>query len=73
MSSVEKGQRGNISFEVVLNHVKLGVSLRVLHCVVDTGNGLDRSLGDCRPVLPKGRKYQMVQLQTKSHVERPVV
>ena len=35
------------------NHIKLGVSLRVLYCVVDTGYGLGRSLGDCRPVLSK--------------------
>ena len=73
VSSVEKGQRGNISFEVVRNHVKLGVSLRVLYCVVDTGYGLGRSLGDCRPALPKGRKYQMVKTQTESHDRRPVV
>ena len=36
------------------NHVKLGVSLRVLYCVVDTGYGLGRSLGiadlHCRKV-----------------------
>jgi hypothetical protein len=41
----------------VRNHVKLGVSLRVLYCVVDTGYGLGRSLGDCRPALPKGQKW----------------
>ena len=29
----------------------MGVSLRVLYCVVDTGYGLDRTLGDCRPAL----------------------
>ena len=55
------------------NHVKLGVSLRVLYCVVDTGYGLGRFLGDCRPALLKGRKYQMVKTQTESHVQRPVV
>ena len=49
----------------VRNHVKLGVSLRVLYCVVDTGYGLGRSLGDCRPALPKGPKYQMVKTQTE--------
>ena len=38
----------------VRNHVKLGVSLKVLYCVVDTGYGLGRSQGDCRPALPKG-------------------
>ena len=46
---------------LVRNHVKLGVSLRVLYCVVDTGYGLGRSLGDCIPASPKGRKYQMVK------------
>ena len=59
--------------KVVRNHVKLGVSLRVLYCVVDTGYGLGRSLGDCRSALPKGRKYQMVKTQTETHVRRPVV
>ena len=39
------------------NDVKVGVSLRVLYCVVDTDYGLGRSLGDCRPALPKGQKY----------------
>ena len=34
------------------NHV--GVSPRALYCVVDTSYGLGRSLGDCRPALPKG-------------------
>merc|ERR1712083_1077966 len=48
------------------NHV--GVSPRALYCVVDTSYGLGRSLGDCRPALPKGRKYQMVKTQTESHV-----
>ena len=36
------------------NHVKLGVSLRVLYCAVDTDYGLGKSLGDCRSALPKG-------------------
>ena len=53
------------------NHV--GVSPRALYCVVDTSYGLGRSLGNCRPALPKGRKYQMVKTQTQSHVRRPVV
>ena len=49
------------------NHVKLGVSLRVLlYCEVDTGYGLGGSLGDCRPTLSKGWKYQMVKAQTES-------
>ena len=41
--------------------------------LVDTSFGLRRSLGDCRPALPKGRKYQLVKTQTESHVRRPVV
>ena len=49
------------------NHVKLGVSPRVLYCVVDTGYVLGRSLGDCRTALPKGPKYQMVKSQTEPH------
>ena len=57
----------------VRDHVKLGVSQRGLYCVADTGYGLGRSLGDCRPALPKGRKYQMVKTQTESLVRRPVV
>ena len=52
----------------VRNHVKLGVSLRV-----DTGYGLGRSLGDCRPVLPKGQQYQRVKTQIESQVRRPIV
>ena len=35
----------------VHNHVKQ----EVLYCVVDAGYGLGRSLGDCRPALPKDR------------------
>ena len=53
------------------NHV--GVSPRALYCVVDTSYGLGRSLGHCRPALPKGRKYQMVKTQTESHDRRPIV
>ena len=45
------------------NHIKLGVSLRVLY-MLDTGYGLGRSLGDCRPAFSKGQKYQMVKKQT---------
>ena len=29
--------------------------------MVDTGYGLGGSLGDCRPALQKGQKYQMVK------------
>ena len=53
------------------NHI--GVSPRALYCVVDPSYGLGRSLGDCRPGLLKGRKYQMVKTQTESHVRRPIV
>ena len=53
------------------NH--LGVSPRALYCVVDSSYGLGRSLGHCRPALPKGREYQMVKTQTQNHVRRPVV
>ena len=48
-------------FRIVRNHVKLGVSPRILYCAVDTGYGLGGSLWDCR------RKYQMVEKQTESH------
>ena len=47
--------------------------LRILYCEVDTGYGLGGSLGDCRPALPKGRKYQMVKTQTESHDWKPIV
>ena len=40
---------------------------------MDTGYGLGGSLGDCRPALPKGRKYKMVKTQTESHDWRPIV
>ena len=63
--------KSNILF--VHNHLKLGVSPRILYCVVDTGYGLGGSLGDCRPALPKGQKYQMVKTQTESHDRRPIV
>ena len=58
---------------IVRNHVKLGFSLRVLYCAVDTGYGLGRSLGDFRPALSKGQKSQMVKTQTESHDRRPIV
>ena len=53
--------------------LNLGFSLRLPYCLVDTGYGLGRSLGDCKPALTNGRKYQMVKTQTESHVRRPVV
>ena len=48
--------------------VKLGVSPRILYCVVDTGYGLGRSLGDCRPALPNGKKYQMVKKKLRAMI-----
>ena len=44
-----------------------GVSLRILYCAVNTGYGLCGPLGDHRPALPKGPKYQVVKRQTESH------
>ena len=35
--------------------------------MVDTGHGFGRSLGDCRPALPKVPKYQMAKTQTEKH------
>ena len=67
--------RNHVKLEIrsfVMNFNSRGFSLRVLYCVVDTGYGLGRSLGDCRPALPEGQKYQMVK-QTKSHDRRPIV
>ena len=63
----------NKTARTVRNHVKLGVSLRVPYRVMDTGYGLGRSLGDCRPALLKGWKYQMVKTQTESHNRRQIV
>ena len=57
----------------VKNHVKLEVPLRVLYCVVDTSNGLGRSLGDCIPTLPKGRKYQMVKTHSSKKIVKKIV
>ena len=37
--------------------IHVGVSPTALYCVVDTSYGLGRSLGHCRPPLPKVRKY----------------
>ena len=42
-----------MTYDFVRNHFKLGVSLRVLYCVVDAGYGLGRSLGDYRPACRK--------------------
>ena len=56
------------TYFIVRNHVKVGVSPRTLYCAVDTGYGLGRSLGDCRPALPKVPKYQIVNTQTKHTV-----
>ena len=57
----------------VMNFKSGEFSLRILYCVVDTGYGLGRSLGDFRPALPKGQKYQMVKTQAESHVRGPIV
>ena len=70
------GVRNHFKLEIrsfVMNFNSGGFSLRVLYCVVDTGYGLGRSLGDCRPALPKGQKYQMVKTQTESQDRRPIV
>ena len=79
-TQLQRDQVGTYYIHTVRNHVKLmhvinslGVSPRALYCVVDTRYGLGRSLGDCRPGLPKGQKYQIVNTQTESHVRRPVV
>ena len=61
------------------NHVKLihivtsrrGFSKGTVLCVGYYGLGI--SLGDCRPAMPKGRKYKKVKTQTESHVRRQVV
>ena len=55
----------------VHNLVKL--TCKVMCCVVDTRYGLGRSLGDCRPALPNGQKYQMAKIQTESQDWRPIV
>ena len=47
------------SFVMIFNNGRF--SLRVLYFEVDTGYGLGRSMGDFRPALPKGQKYQMVK------------
>ena len=47
--------RHHVKLEIrsfVMNFNSGGFSLRVLYYVVDTGYGLGRSLGDCRPALP---------------------
>ena len=48
----------------VRNHVKLMhvINSRRGFILVDTSYGI----GDCRPGLPKGRKYQMVKTQTRA-------
>ena len=70
-------KRNKILCAITLNYCTytyhVGVPPRALYCVVDTSYGLGRSLGHCRPALPKGRKYQMVKTQTQSHDRRPVV
>ena len=41
----------------VMNFNSGGFSFRVLYCVVDTGYGLGRSLGNCRPAKVKSTKW----------------
>ena len=68
--------RNHVKLEIrsfVINFDSGGFSLRVLYFMVDTGYGLGRSLGDCRPALPEGRKCQMVKTQTESRNRRPIV
>ena len=60
-----------MNIKVAHNHIKLGVSLRVLYCVVDTGYGLGRSLGGLQTCI--ARKYQMVKTQTENNARRPIV
>ena len=48
----------------VRNHVKLEVSLRVLYCVVDTGYGLGRSLGDCSSGLAISMSNPIVRISS---------
>ena len=70
------GVRNHVKLEIrwfVMNFNSGGFSLRVLYCVVDTGYGLGRSLGDCRPALLEGRKCQMVTTPTESLNRRSIV
>ena len=65
LSENENKSRGGKSFPgKFVVEVDPAVNLSVMVYVVDAGYGLGRSLGDCRPALPKGRKYQMVKAQT---------
>ena len=66
-------QLETVYLKALLLSLHVRVSLRALYCLVDTSHGIGRSLGDCRPGLPKGWKYQMFKTQTESHVRRPVV
>ena len=68
--------RNHVNLEIhsfVMNFNSGFFLLRVLYCVADTGYGLDRSLRDCRPAFPEGRKYQGVKTQTECHVGGPIV
>ena len=52
--------------KTVRNPIKLEVSLRVyctVQWILDMGLA---DLGDCRPALPKGRKYQMLKLKLRA-------
>ena len=57
-------QAGTFIINIVSNHIKQGVSLRVL-CVVDTGYELGRSLGDCRSVLKC--KVWVAKVRARTH------
>ena len=61
----------------VRNHVKLMRIINsrrglfkgtALYCMVDTSYGIGRSLWECRPALPKGRKYQMVKHKLRATI-----
>ena len=49
------------------NYVKLGVFSKDTVLCGEYWLWLGGSLGDCRPALPKGGKYQMVKTQSESH------
>ena len=64
--------RNHVKLEIrsfVMNFNSRGFSLRILYCVVDTGYGLGRSLGNCIPAVPEGRKYQMVKHKLRATID----
>ena len=48
----------------VMNFNSRGSSLRVLYCVVDTGYGLGRSLGDCSSGLAISMSNPIVRISS---------